>query len=244
MELEKTIGRAIDWLIRGHFVVQLLIGLGVGKLVQWIVTKYAQISPSLGTAIWLLTTAVVLWILITVFQKKISLQQPIPKPEPGVQVVATTALGGGTAQLNIREALQKAYNSVLQPEVETSFRNGLAAYPPNEREAVTMQLLATGLISYMYDKTWWSIYKSQLLALQELNTRALRMEDLKVFYDEAAEQSPQPYANYSFEQWLGYMKNEVLVLDQPGNSIGITVRGKDFLKYLFHNGYRLNDKIL
>lgn len=244
MELEKTVGKSLDWLIRGHFVVQLLIGLGIGKLMQWIVTRYAQISPTLATSIWLLTTAAVLWILITFWGKRIHLHQPAPDPEPGVQVVAASALGGTAAQLNIRDALQKAYNSVLQPEVETSFRNGIAAYPEGEREAVTIKLLATGFISYLYDKTWWSIYKSQLLALQELNTNTLRREDVKVFYDRAAEQHTQAYGTYTFDEWLAYMKKEVLILDQPGNSIGITVRGKDFLKYILHYGYSINSKVL
>jgi len=161
----------------------------------------------------------------------------------GVQTVAVLA-GGGPASVNIQAALASAYNSVLQAEFEAAFRAGLNAYPQNEREPTLIKLMATGTISYMYDRTWWTIYKSQLLALQELNSKILRREQVEAYYDAAADRYPEQYAHYSFEQWLSYMKGQVLILDQPGDAIGITVRGKDFLKYMVHCGYSVNARPL
>lgn len=86
--------------------------------------------------------------------------------------------------------------------------------------------------------------RSQTLALQEMNNQPLRIEDVGAFMTERRLTILRAYANYSFEEWLEYMKKEVLALDQRGNSIGITVRGGDFLKYVFHYGYPVNNKVL
>lgn len=67
---EQT-GRGVDWVIRGHFIVQLLIGFGIGKVMQWLVTKYALVSPQIATAVWLLTSAGVLWLLLVIFRSKV-----------------------------------------------------------------------------------------------------------------------------------------------------------------------------
>jgi hypothetical protein len=77
-----------------------------------------------------------------------------------------------------------------------------------------------------------------------MNSKVLRREKVKTYYDNAARQYPERYANYSFEQWLSYMKGQILILEHPGDTVEITVRGRDFLKYMVHCGYSVNTKVL
>jgi hypothetical protein len=64
------------------------------------------------------------------------------------------------------------------------------------------------------------------------------------YYDPAAKQFSASYANYTFDQWLGYLSKRVLILDLPGDTIGITQRGKDFLKHIVHYGYNVASRSL
>jgi hypothetical protein len=80
------------------------------------------------------------------------------------------------------------------------------------------------------------------LALTELNQKILRREQLQPYYDKAAQASPAVYANYPFDEWLNYMKSQLLILEHPGQTFEITVRGKDFLKYMLHFGYSAENR--
>jgi hypothetical protein len=60
--------------------------------------------------------------------------------------------------------------------------------------------------------------------------------DTKPYYDEAARDYPQIYANYSFDQWLGFVQEQQLVIRHPSDMLEITHKGKDFLKYSIHWG--------
>jgi hypothetical protein len=72
----------------------------------------------------------------------------------------------------------------------------------------------------------------------ELNRKngLLPLEEIKSFYNQAAASRPDFYVRYTFDQWLSYMKAQLLLLVHPSNMVEITLRGKDFLKYLLHNG--------
>jgi hypothetical protein len=56
------------------------------------------------------------------------------------------------------------------------------------------------------------------------------------FYDQVAQRFPERYANYSFESWVDFLKSNILIVVHPSQMIDITVRGRDFLKYLTHWG--------
>ena len=60
--------------------------------------------------------------------------------------------------------------------------------------------------------------------------------DAKAYYDKAKEDYPEVYKTYQFEGWLGFLKNEQLIIHHPSEMIEITLRGRDFLKYLTHWG--------
>lgn len=133
-----------------------------------------------------------------------------------------------------------AYCGQLQVETEGNVRAMIQSRPVDGREAFTIRFIATGLLNALYDNIWLRVYRSQLLVLAELNSKVLRLEEIRVYYDDAARKFPQVYANYSFDQWLAFLRANVLLLEYPGQVFEITVRGKDFLKYIVHCGYKVD----
>ncbi|MDP9263921.1 MAG: hypothetical protein M3O85_06340 [Acidobacteriota bacterium] len=141
---EKT-GRRIDWFIRGHFIVTLLISAGVGAVVRWIVGRYAQISPQLAAAIWLFASAAALWILLRMFQKRIFVQQD------GIQAAGAT---GMEPSINAVVEFYKTCGGPFLDEMEAHFQR-LAAHHKDqiERERFLIKALAAGgrLVCSRYD---------------------------------------------------------------------------------------------
>jgi hypothetical protein len=235
----------LDWIQHGYWIGNAIVSLGIGRAVMTWLAKHVSISPDWRGVIWLLFSGVTFWVFAFIGQRwKGKHSHGVLVPAPELQTVPTTAIGGATAAVDVRAALARMYNSTLQLEVEANFNAGLQALPQAERESMAVRLLSSGLIAYMYDRTWWYMFKSQLLMLHQLNTAALRMEDVKQYYDRAVEEKPGAYTNYTFQQWIQFMRDNVLVLDLAGNSLGITVRGKDFLKHIAHWGYDINGKVL
>ena len=88
---------------------------------------------------------------------------------------------------------------------------------------------------------WYTVYESQLRALEQLNARPLSTAQVKTFYDEAMQKFPGLYPRYSFDNWLNYLR-AWLMLVQNGDIFSIGVRGKEFLKYLVHEGHLINER--
>jgi hypothetical protein len=166
----------------------------------------------------------------------------------GTQSVATPSAGAAQAgasaltppipsPIDVDAFFRQSYSGQLQTETEGNVRAMIRSRPPSERDEFVIKFIATGLINVIYDKIWLTIFRSQILALTELNRTVLRREQLQPFYDKAAKESPAVYAKYSFDQWLNYMRSQILMLEHPGQTFEITVRGKDFLKFMVHFGY-------
>jgi len=62
---------------------------------------------------------------------------------------------------------------------------------------------------------------------------------LRPFYTLAVTQYEDLYANYSFEQWLAFLKDSLLIREDGGR-LRITVRGREFLAYLTRVGRSYN----
>jgi hypothetical protein len=84
------------------------------------------------------------------------------------------------------------------------------------------------------------------LAILELNRKngLLPIAEMQAFYDQAVRDYPDAYATYTFADWLGFLEGQSLLLKHPSNMIEITVKGKDFLKYLLHFGREPNQRRL
>lgn len=157
------------------------------------------------------------------------------QPSAGVQPAAGPALAAAGEIFDIDQYLAQTYHSPLGEEVARRMRTAAERRYPNatERTDFYLKFIGEGVINYAYDVIWFSIYRSQLLCLNELNRKPLTLQEVRPFYDLAAQQHAQIYAKYSFDQWLGYMKLQVLTL-QDGMVLNITQRGQDFLKSCVH----------
>lgn len=86
-----------------------------------------------------------------------------------------------------------------------------------------------------YEMIYNSIYGSQLLLLQQLNTSVNQnTEFVKKYYDFAKEDYPKFYKDYSYENYLSFLYSYNLIVDE-GRFLKITILGLDFLKYLTEN---------
>lgn len=83
-----------------------------------------------------------------------------------------------------------------------------------------------------YEMIYNSIYGSQLLILQQLNSDSYEtIETVKRFYTSAVEKNPIFYKNYSYENYLDFLFSfNLIVIDKV--QMNITILGVDFLKYL------------
>jgi len=142
------------------------------------------------------------------------------------------------------EEFLKVYENQLLLEMEQTAKDGLDALHPrdaDEREKFLLRNFAAVLISQAFHRTYYGIYGSQIIALQYLNDNRMvpqKTENILPYYDDAVHRFPAFYSNYSFEGWLTYMVSSGLV-QKNGNDIAITLRGKEFLKYMVEQGYSL-----
>lgn len=136
------------------------------------------------------------------------------------------------------------YNKIdvrLTGEVETAIRGQAAKVAAGDRENWLIHGLVIGYIYFDYERIWFSIFGSQIGALQKLNDGAMRRQDLVPLYAVAAQLSPAVYTQYSFDQWIGYMRSQTLIRED-GEFVSITVKGRDFLKFLIDEGRSSNQR--
>ena len=96
---------------------------------------------------------------------------------------------------------------------------------------------------YFFEVSWLTIFKSQIRALEKVNTGWCPITEVKKYYDEAAIARPDFYKNYAFDAWLGYLFGREFILQQ-GASINTTIRGREFLKYLAQRGLSAENRTL
>ncbi len=143
------------------------------------------------------------------------------------------------SQMRNVDDFYKTYDNALLIEFETNIRNQTNQYPSGQiRENILIRLMATLIIYDLFERTWLNIFGSQLKALQRLSTTPLSLAELRQYYEDGVINNTQFYEKYSFEQWLTFLRNWVLILQQ--DKIEITVRGREFLKYIVHVGYDVN----
>jgi len=138
--------------------------------------------------------------------------------------------------------LLKQFDNALLVQRETfiiSELDRLKIGPGGERERVLIRLLAGFSIIQAFEKAYMLIWGSQIAALQSLNSSgSIDAELLRPWYDQAAAGETELYAAYTFEQWLGFLQRNSLIIWDSGR-VQITVEGREFLKYLLHQGYSL-----
>lgn len=223
----------LEWVELGKTAVELLLGLFAGQTVKALLMRFTNIPSVWITPIWLgAATALVALFVFLGNRKKGKQSQSTTQ----TQVVTVPAAVAHEPQYKNVEEFYKTYDNSMLMETEEYIRKESNQYRPGtEREQFLIRQLASSALTYIFDIVWYTVYRSQLEALQQLNARPLSTAQLKTFYDEAARQYPGMYPAYSFDSWLEYLR-AWLMLVQQGDTFSITVRGKEFLKYLVHQG--------
>jgi hypothetical protein len=232
MEQYNDIKGNLKWALLG------ILWLAMTSIGKFLLAHYTNLPPWLAWAILLLASGIAFFWVSRSLRYTAATQIEATPGTSAAQMVASAALRPPMpSPIDVAAFFRESYSGQLQTEVEGNIRVMIQSRPPNERDEFVVKFIATGLINVVYERIWLTIFRSQLLALTELNRRLLRLEQLQPYYNSAAQGSPDLYANYSFPQWLNYMRSQVLILEHPGQTFEITVRGKDFLKYMVHCGY-------
>jgi hypothetical protein len=120
-------------------------------------------------------------------------------------------------------------------EVETKKR-GLTNLADANR--ALRKSLAGTLIALHSERVYNSIWSSQVALLIFLNGRAFTptpVVDLTGFLTDAAAAYPKLYENRTFQDWLGFLKAELLV-SETQEGVTIMARGREFLKWRIDEG--------
>jgi len=110
---------------------------------------------------------------------------------------------------------------------------------PAERERVLIRLVSVTGTAALFERAYILIFGSQIRALQTLNARLLQKQELVPFYVAAKSEYQNIYSNYAFDQWFNFMLSQTFIIMQ-GNTVGITNRGREFLKYLIQEAHSVN----
>jgi hypothetical protein len=161
----------------------------------------------------------------------------------GPAIPATRQIDVNPAQTNIAnpalrniDQFYRIFDGPLLQETETGIRNQMNVNNPPDREGYLTRGLSMLILVSGYEYTWLNIFGSQLRALNQLNTRMLSYDEMRHFYEEGATGLPQLYETRTFEMWLAFFRNSTLIRDS-GDRLEITVRGREFLRYLVQAGY-------
>ncbi len=135
----------------------------------------------------------------------------------------------------------RTYDNVFLREVETLVRQQSDQYKGSDtdRERFLVRFAASTLGVALFEWIWWQIFGSQLRMLQIMNSKPLNFEEARQFYEQGPLSRPDFYKTYTFEQWLTFLRGIGFILE-TGISLQITIRGREFLKYITHCGYDIS----
>jgi len=91
-----------------------------------------------------------------------------------------------------------------------------------------------------FESIYYSIFGSQILILQQLNTITYEdLDSLNRYYEYAVKQNPKFFEGYKYSDYINFLLGFNLIVYE-GKQINITNLGVDFLKYLTETGKNLN----
>jgi hypothetical protein len=155
-------------------------------------------------------------------------------PAP-TNVIANPTLG------NI-DQFYRIFDGPLLQEVETNVRNQMNTNNPPNRENYLIRGFSMFMLVAGYENTWLNIFGSQLRALNRLNTQMLSHDEMRHYYEEGVTNLPKLYQDRTFEMWVAFFRNATLIRDNA-DRLEITVRGREFLRYLVQAGYDQTTKL-
>ncbi|MGA2049157.1 MAG: hypothetical protein ABSG96_15775 [Terracidiphilus sp.] len=227
----------IDWGRRVQFLYVCAAFVISGAAAKAVKALFETKIPSIWqTPLYLASFAVALFLsgwVLSLLKMRSSEQSAINNTSNALVAPAVTP-----GKFSLKEFFRLAYYSPLQAEAENNMRAEVTALEPIDREQTYLKIISIGLVAVIYDQIWWHIFRSQLLAMLELNRNGglLPLDGMRTFYEKAEQEYPENYKDDTFERWLSYLQSNDLMLKHPSNMVEITVKGKDFLKYLLHCG--------
>jgi len=251
MGLIKAAGELLRELLDTHgriaAAATIVIALGGGALVAATSRAFLNIHGLLLWAVALLAFGALMMLGAIYVGKNPVLSNPQSVTPAAAEVQALAAAPGVTAQLpnfNFDNYFRLAYISNLTEQTERDIKILVAQQHPKDREDTLAKFIGIGFWGYMHEATWAYIFRSQVLALTELNRRLglMPVPDAQPFYEEAKAGNAGFYANYSFDQWLNFMQAYQLLIRHPSEMLEITLRGRDFLKFLTHWGWTADNR--
>ncbi len=156
--------------------------------------------------------------------------------EPRDPRMLPTAGGEPSARLRTEDLLRD-YASPMIMDRDREIRLVLDRLETQaDREKILIRYLAGLQVYREFERTYYAIYGSQIMALADLNSagvEGLPVARIRMFYDNAAATNPDAYENYTFDQWVGFLKLNNLVREtQNGLGLGIAPMGHEFLIHL------------
>ena len=219
--------RSFEWLEHGKTVVEILFALGSGRVLDAALATWTHVPQVWRAPIWLSFAAGVLALLVKFLPRKSALviqSEDQSAESKGLLIPQNSPIA----------AVDKFYNRfdpTFSAEVEQALRQTAATVPAHERERYLYRGLTVAYVYSQFERLWYLIYGSQIKLLQQLNHADLKRQDAFFFYTDAAVAYPNEYVAYSFDQWIGFLRANN-VIREDGDLVRITVRGRDFLKYM------------
>jgi hypothetical protein len=101
-----------------------------------------------------------------------------------------------------------------------------------EKIEVLEHVVAGLNIQLSHERTYHQIFGSQIALLQTMQgLPPMSSDQIRSFFDDAARKYPEPYKDFPFERWLGFLTFSGLIAQRDGR-YEITDYGRSFLRYL------------
>jgi len=139
----------------------------------------------------------------------------------------------------LRRLPRSEYVTSLEVQIEQALEAAGVAGDAGQKSRVLLAVAALSAMSVDFERLYNLIFGGQIKILQALNANALPTGRLAPFYEAAAAEHPEFFATYRFEQYLGFLTRQELILEQPDGNTAITIKGRAFLVYLAHEGKSL-----
>ncbi len=159
-------------------------------------------------------------------------------PQTETSASRTTSVLAATSDPAVENML-RAFDSPVLREQEQRIRRDFESQHITGPAAfeVLIRHLAVFQIGYFFEWAYSQIWGSQLFILQTLNATSapVPLQRVRPIYDAAAQQHPEAFASYPFENYINYLVTILLIARTNGN-ISITPLGREFLAYIARVG--------
>lgn len=167
-----------------------------------------------------------------------SLKGEIGSTNPETAIVPTTPPDTNTPPLPNLELVKKFGTGIplVDEEVATIKKQLTAlklALDSAETGEILVRHLAVTQMMLRCERTHRLIFGSQIVALHLMNNSGAQPEaSLRAIFENARAQEPKFYGSYTFEDWLGFLTNELTVTKTGEKLYAITVYGQSYLGYI------------